>query len=353
MPTLYHVAEKAGVSKTLVSRVLNNQSGVSPASRRKILDAMDAIHYVPNALARSLVLQKTNMLGVVLDSLCETYYFDLIRGVEAAVDQAGYEVLFSSGREGLNRKEKTISFFSQGRVDGVIIYGSNLRDIEMIERLSKRTFPFVIVENEANIPNINTVVLDNVLGGEMAVNHLVSLGCRNIWHFTGDMKRTISQSRKNGYLKGMQKNGLSVKPNMIIESHFDMEYGYTQMKQLLRGLPPSPPGENRGLPDGIFFSADVTAVGAMEALMEAGIDIPGQIKIVGFDNDTYCMARHAAPGLTTLSQPLAEMGAAAVFLLLSSIKNPEEKKQTKVFIPKLLVRESSVKTAVRPPVETG
>lgn len=341
MPTLYHVAERAGVSKTLVSRVVNNQSGVSLESRRKILDAMDALQYVPNALARSLVLQRTNMLGVVLDSLCETYYFDLIRGIESAVDQVGYEALFCSGRDGIDRKEKTINFFSQGRVDGVIIYGSDLSDIEMIERLSKRTFPFVIVENEANISNINTVVLDNVFGGEMAVDHLVSLGCRNIWHFTGDMKRTISQSRKDGYLKGMRKNGLPVEPNMIIESRFDTEFGYAQMKQLLSTL-----GRQAGalrLPDGIFFSADISAVGAMEALLEAGIDIPGQIKIVGFDNDTYSAAHHVVPPLTTLSQPLAEMGAAAVSLLLGSINAPEGKKQVRLFKPKLIVRESSVK----------
>jgi LacI family transcriptional regulator len=333
---LYNVAEKAGVSKTLVSRVINNQTGVGPESRRRILDAMEELQYVPNALARSLVKQKTNMIGVVLDSLCETYYFELIRGVESAVDNKGYEVLFCSGHSRSRNKERTIDFFSQGRVDGVIVYGSEISDIAMIERLSKRTFPFVIVENEAKVPNINSILLDNVSGGEMAVDHLAGLGCRNIWHFTGNIKRTISQSRKAGYLKGMRKNGIPVSNNMIIESRFEMEFGYAQMKQLINEKP-------HDLPDGIFFSADVTAVGAMDALAEAGIAVPDQIKIVGFDNDIYCRPRHFLPSLTTLGQPLAEMGNAAVTMLLESINNPSTGKQTRMFMPKLIIGGSTVK----------
>jgi LacI family transcriptional regulator len=298
---------------------------------------MEELHYVPNALARSLVLQKTNMIGIVLDSLCETYYFDLIRGVEDAADNAGYEVLFCSGHNHTYSKERTINIFAQGRVDGAIIYGSDVSDISMIERLSKRTFPFVIVENEADVPNINSILLDNVSGGEMAVDHLVSLGCRNIWHFTGNMKRTISQSRKTGYLRGMRKNGIPVRNNMIIESRFEVEFGYAQMKQLINENP-------HNLPDGIFFSADVTAVGAMDALAEAGIGVPDQIKIVGFDNDTFCKPRHIMPSLTTLGQPLAEMGSAAVVMLLENINNPQAEKQTRIFMPKLIIGGSTVKS---------
>jgi LacI family transcriptional regulator len=334
---LYNVAEKAGVSKTLVSRVINNRTGVSPRSRRKILDAMEELHYVPNALARSLVLQKTNMIGVVLDSLCETYYFGLIQGVEAAADNTGYEVLFCSGHNHTHNKEKTIDIFAQGRVDGAIIYGSDVSDISMIGRLSKRTFPFVIVENEAHVPNINSILLDNVSGGEMAIDHLVNLGCQNIWHFTGNMKRTISQSRKAGYLKGMRKNGIPVRDNMIIESRFESEFGYAQMKQLINENPCN-------LPDGIFFSADVTAVGAMDALAEAGISVPDQIKIVGFDNDTFCKPRHIMPSLTTLGQPLAEMGSTAVAMLLENINNPMAEKQTRIFMPKLIIGGSTIKS---------
>lgn len=335
MATLYDVAREAGVSKTLVSRTINHQPGVSPMNREKIEAAMRKLQYTPNQVARSLVLQRTNMIGVVLDSLCEPYYFDFISGVEQGVDDTGLEVLFCSGRENALKKDRMIEFFSQGRVDGIIIYGSATDDINLIRRLAKRTFPFVVVENEAEVPGINSIVVDNVSGGEMAVNHLVAEGCRNIWHFTGDMRRTVSQSRKQGYLRGMEKNGLKVTPQMIVESGFEEELGYIQMKQLLNEC-------HNCLMDGIFFGADVTAVGALRALQEAGIQVPNQVKVVGFDNDIYCTAGKGIPSLTTLCQPLQEMGKKAVSILQSAISNPLGEKETVVFSPKIIIRESSL-----------
>lgn len=334
MATLYDVAREAGVSKTLVSRTINHQSGVSPANRQKIEAAMKQLQYIPNEVARSLVLQKTNTIGVVLDSLCEPYYFDFIRGVESGVDDTGLESLFCSGRESAFKKDGMIEFFSQGRVDGIIIYGSATDDINLIRRLAKRTFPFVIVENEAEVSGINSIVVDNISGGEIAVDHLVSRGCRNIWHFTGNMKKTISQSRKQGYLNGMKKNGMKVTPQMIVESSFEEALGYIQMKQLLNECPDN-------LPDGIFFGADVTAVGAIRALQETGIQVPEQIKVVGFDNDIYCTMGKNIPELTTLCQPLQEMGKTAVNMLRSAIQNPSGEKETILFSPKLIVRKSS------------
>lgn len=334
MASITDVAREANVSKTLVSRVINHQSGVSPENRQKIKEAMEKLQYVPNGLARSLVLQKTNIIGVVLDSLCEPYYFDFIRGVERGIEDTEFETLFCSGRNCVATKDRMIELFAQGRADGAIIYGSDIDDISLIQRLSKRTFPFVIVENEGKIADINSIVVDNVSGGEMAVDHLVSKGCKNIWHFTGDMTRTISQSRKQGYLNAMKRNGLAVTPEMIVESNFEEEFGYVQMKQLLNA-------QRDHLPDGLFFGADVTAVGAIRALQEAGIGIPEQIKIVGFDNDIYCTAGRRMPSLTTLAQPLSEMGNAAVKMLLAGIDNPEIKKQTLTFSPTLIVRESS------------
>lgn len=335
MATLYDVAREAGVSKTLVSRTINHQPGVSPENRKKIEAVMKKLQYTPNEVARSLVLQKTNTIGVVLDSLCEPYYFDFIRGVESGVDDTGLEALFCSGRELSCRKDRMIEFFSQGRVDGIIIYGSDADDISLIRRLAKRTFPFVIVENEADVPGINSIVVDNVSGGEMAVEHLIERGCKNIWHFTGNMKKTISKSRKQGYLNVMKKNGLPVMPQMVIECGFTEEQGYRAMKQCLKTW-------SGNLPDGIFFAADVTAVGAIRALQEAQIQVPEQIKIVGFDNDIYCTMGKGIPELTTLCQPLQEMGRAAVNMLRSTIQNPSEERKNMLFSPKLIVRESSL-----------
>ena len=147
MVTIYDVAKRAGVSKTLVSRVLNNQSGVSPESRSRIKEAMKELHYKPNTLARSLVLQRTNVVGVILDSLTEQYFFDVIRGVEDTVKENHFRVIFCSGRNDRGEKENYIDFFSNGATDGAIIYGSDLDDADLIRKRAEMEFPFVVVEN--------------------------------------------------------------------------------------------------------------------------------------------------------------------------------------------------------------
>lgn len=335
MANLYDVASRAGVSKTLVSRVLNHQKGVSEKSREKILAAMRDLKYVPNALARSLVLQKTCVIGVVLDSLCEPYFFGLINGIQEAIIQSGYDVLFCSAQNDIAAKERNVRFFSEGRADGVIIYGSNLSDRTLIQGMSAATFPFVVVENIVEGLQINNVVVDNISGAKAAVGHLAGLGCRSIWHFTGDMKRMASINRKLGYIQGMQENGLPVTPECIVQSDFDINLGHRQMKELLRTRPDS-------LPDGIFFGGDITAFGALAALQEEGIAVPDRIKIVGFDNDDPRKFQGHLPGLTTLGQPLYHMGRSAVEILLSAVDRPETPCQNRVFYPELIIRESTV-----------
>jgi LacI family transcriptional regulator len=336
MPSLHDVAKKAGVSKTLVSRVINNQKGVGELSKEKILQAMKDLNYIPNALARSLVLQSTQIIGVVLDSLCEPYFFDLINGIEEAIEASGYDVIFCSAKSKMETKSKQIQFLSQGRTDGVIIYGSNLSDESLIEKLSLSKYPFVVIENELDRLRINNVIVDNKFGAQLAIDHMADLGCSNIWHITGDLSRKASLDRRDGYLLAMQNRKLSVSENMIIESSFDIERGYQQMKKIIES-------QRGNLPDGIFFGADLTAYGALIALKEANISVPEEIKIVGFDNDSPYKVKEEIPGLTTLSQPLAQMGKAAVEILIKSITYPEQSKQKLIFYPELIVRESTVK----------
>lgn len=338
MARLLDVAQRAGVSKTLVSRLINGQSGVSQASREKIERAMRELDYVPNAVARSLAFQKTETLAVVLDDLCEPYFFDMIRGIESAVYESQYDVIFCSSNNDLASKERRIRKLSEGRADGVIIYGSSIKDEELIRRMSRRPYPFVIVENEAEIPNINSIILDNRRGAEMAVDHLVKTGCKKIWHFSGDMDKNVSISRIEGFLSGMKKNHLAADAQSIVQSDFTVKSGYLQMKQFLQA--------KTALPDGIFFGGDSTAYGAMMALRESGISVPEQIQIIGFDNDMANKPDQSLCDLTTLSQPLFDMGKGAVKALVSALENPEKPKETQVFVPELLLRDSTL--AVNP-----
>lgn len=335
MASLYDVAKQAGVSKTLVSRVINNQKGVSPLSKEKILQAMKDLNYTPNALARSLVLQKTLIIGVVLDNLCDTFYFDLILGIEHQIDKSDFDVLFCSGRNKEKLKNKYINFFSQGRGDGIIIYGSSLNDESLIQQLSVSKFPFVVVENEIPGLDINNIVLDNQYGSKLAVEHLIECGCKTIYHITGDLTVNAAIDRKYGYIKAMEERNFKVQADMIYEGGFTIDSGYQAVKEMMAG--------KAGLPDAIYFGADTAAFGGMMALKEAGVSVPEDIMIVGFDDDKPQKVEVELKKLTTLRQPLYQMGIAAVELLINDIESRVEPKQKQVYYPELIVRETTMR----------
>ena len=334
MSSLLDVARLAGVSKTLVSRTINNQSGVSEKSRQKILAAMRELNYEPNALARSLVTRRTKTIGIVMDSLCEPYFFPLIGGLEESADHTEYSLVFSSGRNSVACKEKAVRYYSQGRADGIILYGSRLDDEKIIRGLAKQSFPFVVVENTFPALEINNIALDNAFGSGLAVDHLISRGCQRICHVGGDMRHRVSIDRQNGYITAMQRHGFTVDSRMIIQAGFDVQGSYRSM---LRYLDETAAGR---IPEAFYCGSDNTAYGTIMALEERGIHVPRDVLVIGFDNDNPPRDYSYCP-LTTLVQPLHEMGISAMEILLRQIENPDASRQQIVYYPELVVREST------------
>lgn len=331
MSSLQDVARLAGVSKSLVSRYINGQVGVSPASREKIRAAMEQLHYTPNALARSLVLRSTRTIGVVMDSLCEKYYFRLIDGLEDGADQAGYDIVYAHGRSQAARKEKAVRYFMQGRTDGVVLYGSRLEDEPVIRMLEDSGFPFVVIENTFPGLAINNVTVDNARGSAMAVDFLAGRGCRRIFHVSGGTAHRASLDRRDGYLAAMQRHGL---PTAIIPASFDVQESCLAMRAFLQQCPQC------DLPDALCCASDNTAYGVMMALEEAGYRVPEDVKIIGFDDDDPPAGR-SFPPLTTLAQPLHQMGLRAVELLCRSLEQPGEAPRQETFQPLFLERETT------------
>lgn len=344
MANLYDVAKRAGVSKTLVSRVINHQTGVSPQSKEKITQAMRELHYTPNGLARSLVLQKTSTVAVVLDSLCEPYFFELINGIEHEIANYNYHVIFCSGQDLPKLKEEYISFFASGRTDGVIIYGSSLNDIEVIREPVLSNFPVVVVENEPEGIALNNVLIENEYGSQLITEHLLSLGCRRILHITGSMSTKAAIHRKDGFLRTMAQHGLADSASILECSQFGIQQGREAINSYLSARGSEP------LPDAIYFGADNTAFGGMLALLEAGYSIPRDLRVAGFDDDSpysYGIGREL-PGLTTIRQPLQEAGKTAVRLLLEQINEPDRPVQRIVLYPELIIRESTTGPSASP-----
>jgi DNA-binding LacI/PurR family transcriptional regulator len=331
MVTINEIAAKAKVSRTLVSRVLNGKSGVSPSNRKKILSIISELNYRPNALARSLVLQKTKTIGIVIDTICVPYYFDLIYGFQKAGEDSGYNVIFCSGNSDEVTKSKYINFFTNGTTDGVIIFGSYLDDTKLIKELAVSDFPFVLIENDIHDLKINSVLVDNFKGAYKATSHLIDLGYKNIFHFTGDMNSQVSLTRLNGFVQAMHDFSIPINIGNIVYADFESNSGYTQMKNLI---------SNNILPEAIFFGGDATAFGAINAMHEAKLSTPKDIAIIGFDDDKPQDNVMIYPKLTTIRQPLYEIGIESIKLLIEKINNPKMEPKKIIFDPELIIRET-------------
>jgi len=319
MATIAQIAAEANVSSALVSRVLNNKPGVSPENRAKILAIIKKHNYVPNAIARSLVTQKTWTIGVVMDSLCDAFFFDLISGMQNMAEELDYNIIFCSGSNDSKIKLKYIDYYAHGRADGLIAYGS--RSQELFYEIIKKAPHFVIIEGEIPGKVFNKVQVNNLTGAYRAVQHLVDLGYRDIVHFSGDMEYNVSVERLNGFTKAMGDNSLPVE-DAVLYADFGEETAYKLMKELI--------SKNK-VPEACFAGADKAAFGILRAMHEHGLSAPEDMALIGFDGDEPTSRDMIFPKLTTMRQPLFEMGKEAIRLLVHSIDNPEAPPETILF----------------------
>jgi DNA-binding LacI/PurR family transcriptional regulator len=336
MVSINDVAKRAGCSATLVSRVVNNQYGVSEKSRKKIQQAIAELGYNPNGLARSLVLKKTHAIGVVVDTLCDAYFFDLFHAIDEEVGKHDYNVLYCSGENDPERKNKYITYLMQGRVDGIIIYGSKLDDSKLIDRLISTGFPFALIEHDIGERNANNIVLNNIYGSKLAVDHLFNCGCSRITYVDGDSENQASCRRLEGFIQAMQAHGIARDKLDILSSGWTEEAGYQTINTFLMN------GGVDNLPDAFYFSADQTAFGGLKALQKYNIRVPEDVMIVGYDDDRPRSYDFNYIPLTTIHQPLDVMGKQAVRVLLDDINEKKEQKEKMMYYPSLVIRNTTM-----------
>ncbi|OCT10725.1 hypothetical protein A8709_23095 [Paenibacillus pectinilyticus] len=354
MATIKDVAERAGLSTTLVSRFLNGRTGVSPDSKVKIQLAIKELNYRPNGIARSLVLQKTHSIGIVLDNIGAPFVARLISGLEQGAEdfdkENEYNLLFCSSKGNLQKKKRHINYLTQGRVDGIIIYGSLTTDDTLIRELSDSTFPFLLIENDVDNVDVDKVIIDNVEGAYQATELLIKQGHRRIAHMAGNMNLKITLERMNGYILALQDNQIPVQSDLILYPTFELaeeqpsqesnfrsgrayyDAGYREMKKLIDGG-----GE---MPEAIFFASDISAFGAIQAMEEAGIRVPEDVSVVGFDDETPSDYNSGCKPITTMRQPLYNLGYTGIKRLIAIINDPELPKEKVVLKAKLIVRDS-------------
>ncbi|GIK40550.1 MAG: LacI family transcriptional regulator [Chloroflexota bacterium] len=324
------VAKRANVSSAVVSYVINN--GPRPVSLDKQLrvkKAIEELGYYPNELARSMRLQQSSTIGLLLPNLTNIVFAEIASGVESVCSGYDYVVLVGYSDRDPVKERKYINMLRAKQVDGVIILPDQ-NPLVLLQPLQPK-LPIVIIEHE--VPGLNCITMEHLKGGRLATQHLVDLGHRRI----GLIRRSpehiniLSLERFKGYCQVLEQAGIPLNPALVVDSGAGQEEGYRAMQQLL-ALPEPPTA--------VFTHNDVLALGAMHAIWSAGLSIPGDISIIGFD-DTAGSA-YLYPPLTTIRFSKAEMGHEAAHILFDLIQQPESVPPRIVKLPvELVVRQST------------
>ncbi|GGH36769.1 LacI family DNA-binding transcriptional regulator [Paenibacillus segetis] len=322
--SIFDVAKRSGLSVVTVSRVLNNSTSVREKNRLKVLEAMKELDYHPNAAARSLARGETRIIGLIVTTLKDSFLDEIVREITIAAAAQGYFVALSVSSDS---QDKGHYLFQEDRVDGVLLL-SPMREDEYVLELKKSQIPFVMLDNQhANSP-ATSVIVDNFKGGYEATKHLIDLGHKEIAHIGGPELFLSSRERERGFLTALEESGL--KPFSIERGEFEISTGYTIARSWI---------EAGNMPTALFAGDDYIALGAMNAFTNEGIRVPGDISIIGFDDQM--IASQIRPMLTTMRQPADQIGRTGVELLLKNISGVAKRNVTVQLSPELVVREST------------
>ncbi|WP_330249477.1 LacI family transcriptional regulator [Nocardia sp. NBC_00565] len=326
-PTMEDVAARAGVSRALVSLVMRNSPKVSEHRRRAVLAAAKDLGYQPHIMARSLASRTSNIVGVMVSDLHNAFFADVVEGMDAAAQDAGLELILNTGRRSAARERTALESLLSFRPGGVIMLSPVLPAAAIRDAAAK--CPLVLVSRSSTIADVDTVNDDGEIGAGLAVDHLVSLGHRRIVHLDGGGAFT-SASRRRGYRDAMKRHELE--PMIIASEHTDSA-GIAAVQKLLNLF------SRNNFPTALVCGNDFNAVGAMSALEEAGLRVPQDVSVVGYDNTSLAALRHFA--LTTIDQPRIQMGRLAIEALSERLREERTEPVRRRLQPSLVVRSTT------------
>jgi LacI family transcriptional regulator len=335
MPTIKDVAQAASVSTATVSHVINGTRPVSEETQRRVLQAMEDLNYQLNAVARGLRTKKTRLLALVIPDITNPFFTDFARGFQDAADQQEYVVIVCNTDRDLHRELRYLDMLRQQQVDGLALNPARVTANDL-QKLLIAQVSVVLVGSQIDDPNFDLVMVDNVRGGADAVQHLIDLGHTRIGLVSGPRTTSSGLLRYQGYCQALERNNLSFREELVAEGDFTYEGGYACMERLL---------SQAVRPTAVFATSDVMALGAKKAIEDAGLRIPADLSLIGFD-DIPELAR-IRPRLTTIAQPRYQMGWETARLLLDRVEQSSPPERRKVVMDhSLVVRESTA--AVRP-----
>jgi LacI family transcriptional regulator len=304
--TISQVAEEAGVSAMTVSNVLNGKPGASEETRRRVIEVSERLGYQRNVAARSLKSGRTGLVGVMTLDLTNQYGLEIVRGIADELASAEREVLINATYQDAVREQERVEFLARGLVDGVLMVAPVLED-ETVALLRRRGLPCVIIDPRRQDVDLPRVTVENYAGARAGVQHLIDLGHRRIAYIKGELDLDSTHQRFQGYTDALRLSGGEVDDDLVVTCDFSYAAGFRAVSRLIR--------EHR--PTAVMAGADLMAFGAIDAARAEGLTVPADFSVVGFDD--LPQAAQSFPGLTTVRQPLHDMGQKAARALLALI----------------------------------
>lgn len=332
--TIYDVAREAGVSIATVSKVINETGRISKKTRMHVQEVMQRMQFEPSVVASALMGKSTFTIGLIIPDLANPFFAEIARSVEDRGSELGFNLVICSTDHRVDKEMEYMALLQKKRVDGIIM-GTGTRNLTMLEELMTKKYPMALIAREAPAIEVNSVLVDDFRGGYLATEHLLQLGHRHIAIISEPLSLKSSQERIRGYREAHHRYSVAPDERLItVSDHSTLEGGRAIAEKLLQ-LP------NR--PSAIFACNDLLAIGAMQTARELGIDVPGDVSIIGFDNTI--LATITTPPLTTIAQPIQHIGRQVTDLLVQDIKEGNAAKQRIVMQPELVIRQT---TAVFP-----
>jgi LacI family transcriptional regulator len=331
--TLKDIGNVLNISPAAVSKAMNDDSRISDKTKQAVKRVAKELDYQPNHLASALRKGKSHLVGVIVPRTNSNFFSSVLENMEAVLNKAGYNIIITQSNESFEKECKNIDTLLYTQVDGIIASMANETvDLSYYEKIKSKGIPLILFDRGENDLNVDYVGINDYDSSHIIVQHLVEKGCKRIAHIGGFRRTRIFNNRIRGYVDALKKNKLPIDDSLIIESSLSLEDGRFEMEQLLKL-------ENK--PDAVYVASDYAALGALQVLNENKINVPHEIRLVGFGNEPFTSL--VSPSITSVAQHSKDIGrlAAETFLNHASKEEVNQSLNKIILDAELIVRDSS------------
>lgn len=328
MPTIRDVARLAGVSVATVSRVINQNGYVNKDTEQKVRKAIEQLQYMPNSVARGLAGKQTGTIALILPDISNPFFPEIARAVEDVAQKQGYTVILCNSDDQGQKEQTYIEMLRKKYIDGIIFASNTLRE-EDVQQMQANKIPLVVLDRALASGSCSVIRSRNYEGAKLAVEHLLQIGCRKIAHLYGPQEMITAKERMLGFEESVMHFPW-YSPSLMVPGYFSVEGGIAAVMELL--------SRHRDV-DGIFCGNDLMAIGALKGLHQLGIRVPDEVALIGFDG--ISLTQITQPELSTIAQPIYDMGTLAAQVLIAAITSGELQPKLYELDVTLIERESS------------